>query len=776
MAIDNHFNSIVRAASWAASLAALTIFGLPASAAGSDASTAPPVGADTSGTTLEAITVTAQKRSENIQDVPISIAAVTGATIEAQHVVTLEALAGVIPNVQIGHFSNNPDSAVFNIRGMGVIEPDPYAGQTVTVMVDGVPQYFNMISLPDLFDVARVEVLRGPQGTLFGANTTGGVVNIITEQPTGEYGGKAVATVGNYNRIDADAAFNFPIIDNVLAGKISFLHHSEDGYVTNIVNGESMGDANQNALRAYLKWTPSEDFNATLIEEYDHAVNGSPVVVQGGVPGEAEYVPPGTKVPGDLLGQYPSPCLPAGSPCRAPSTYYSANGSVPDRSLQNIYATTLTMNWHTAIGDLVSITGYKRFLEDNYTDQDGTVLFLDATHRTTHGYQISEEVRDAFKPTPGSQIIVGGFVMYDHYHHDQNFEIQFAAPGFSQINDQNQTNHSESIFGQGFFNLTDQLRLQTGIRVTRETTSMTAGLQDFINPSGIAQFYGNTPIPGGFTASGEKTWNNVGGKIGLDYKWTPDTLIYIYGARGFKSGGFVGRVGVPSDIGPYNPEYVTTIEGGLKSDWLDHTLRTNVAVFYNKYSNLQVAEIYFATIAGNEVQGNTILNAAQAKTKGVEFEVEAAPIQNLKLNASVAYLNAKYSSFLFNNSSTPGAPPENLAGDDLQDAPHVTASGGFGYTLPFQPGKASISVQDRYTSSKYFTALNDTPRSFIQPTNYVDGTLEWTPTDEKWSAGLWVRNLANKHYIASVFDAPGTLGLVNYAAPREFGATVRYNW
>jgi iron complex outermembrane receptor protein len=721
---------------------------------------------------LESITVTAQKRAENIQTVPISIAAVTSATIENAHTVTLEALTGVVPNVQIGHFSNNPDSAVFNIRGMGVIEPDPYAGQTVTVVVDGVPQFFNMISLPDLFDVERIEILRGPQGTLFGANTTGGVVNIITEQPTGNYEGKAVATIGNRNRMDGDFALNFPLIPDVLAGKVSFLHHSEDGFVTNVVNGQPMGNENVNAMRAYLKYTPNADFNATLIAEYDHAANGSPIVVQGAVPGEAEYVPAGTILPGDAAGQYPSPCVPAGHPCRAPRTFYSAS-TVPDISITTIRATTLTMNWHSPIGDLTSITAYKSFLEDNYTDQDGTVLFLDATHRVTHGYQMSEELRDSIKPTSGIQLIFGGFVMYDHYQHEQNFLIQFAVPGFSQINLQNQGNHSESLFAQGFFDLTDKLRFQAGLRGTRETTDMTASLTNYINPSGVAAFTGNNLL-GGFTTRGQKSWTNVGGKTGLDYKWTPDTMSYIYYARGFKSGGFVGRVGVPSDIGPYNPEYVDTVEAGLKSDWLDHRLRTNAAVFYNKYRDLQLAEIYFTN--GGTTQGNTILNAAQAKTEGVELEVQAAPIDNLKLNASIAYLYAKYTKFNFVNSSLPGAPPENLSGRDLQDAPHVTASGGFSYTLEFGPGRATLGMTDRYTSSKFEEALNDTPRATIQATNYVDGTLDWTPTAGKWSAGVWVRNIADKHYIASVYDSPGTLGLVNYAPPREFGATVRYNW
>jgi len=170
---------------------------------------------------VQDIVVTAQKKSENLQDVPISVTAIGGEALGAAQATTLQALQGTIPNVQIDNFSNTPQSAVFTIRGIGVIEPDPYAGNTVSIVVDGVPQFFSMGALLDLYDVDRIEVLRGPQGTLFGANTTGGVINVVTKQPTGDFGGTFKAVYGNYNRFDVTGSIEAPIIKDVLSAKIA---------------------------------------------------------------------------------------------------------------------------------------------------------------------------------------------------------------------------------------------------------------------------------------------------------------------------------------------------------------------------------------------------------------------------------------------------------------------------------------------------------------------------------------------------------------------------
>ena len=228
--------------------------------------------------------------------------------LDERAIVNLESLQGLVPGAQIGQFANTPHGAVFNIRGMGVIEPDPYAGSAVMVTIDGVPQYFNMTSLVDLFDVDRVEVLRGPQGTLFGANSTGGVVNIITKSPENEYSGKAQVTIGDWNRFDVKAAANLPINDKTSL-RLSALHTGRDGFIENVYDGSDIGEINVNSIRATLGYDSGEDFSLTWSTEILRSKNGSPYVGAGTLPGEAEYIAPGTEMGPHGGKMYTSYCL-----------------------------------------------------------------------------------------------------------------------------------------------------------------------------------------------------------------------------------------------------------------------------------------------------------------------------------------------------------------------------------------------------------------------------------------------------------------------------------
>jgi iron complex outermembrane receptor protein len=726
---------------------------------------------------LAEIVVTAEKRSESLQNVPIAVTAVSGNVIAEREALSLEGLEGTVPNVQINNFSNTPNSAVFSIRGIGVIDPDPYAGNTVSVVVDGVPQYFSMGALLELYDIDRVEILRGPQGTLFGANTTGGVINVITKQPTGELTAKFQAGYGNHNSVDGAGTIDFPIIKDVLAGKVTVAHTQTDGYYTNIYNGDDMGNKSHDLFRTYLKLTPTSDFDATLIEEYDRARDGSPVFVNGSVPGEAQYVPPGTQPPGALLPQYPSPCVPAGQPCRAPSTYYSADNSTPNLGNLDTHSDTLTANWrNSGAGDITSITGYKSFHVYEFTDQDGSSLFLADSRRNTLGWQLSEELRTVFKVNDIFNFIAGIFYMKDHYDHQQDYRIQFAAPGLLQTNLQDQDNHSTSAFFQGYANVTSRLRLQAGIRFTSEETSMLASTLTSINPSGITNYEGtgNVTLSDVAPPRGKKTWNNVGWKLGPDYKLTEDTLLYAYWARGFKSGVFTGRLGTVQDLGPAAPEHVDTFEGGIKTDLLDRHVRLNLAAFYTDYRDIQLATIYFQENGAETIQGNRIINAGAAKIKGFELESTVVPIDRVTLTSSLAYLDAKYSTFNYYDATTVNGVPignENLSGYPLQNSPEWSATAGANYEFQVGPGRVKAHALYRYTGSLYDYALNDTPRSKVQATSIVDANLDYVIN--AWTVGLWSTNLFDRRYISSVYDAPGTEGLVAYQPPRLFG--VRFN-
>jgi iron complex outermembrane receptor protein len=750
----------------------------PPPAAGAEVAAANPAGPSTVG--LQEIVVTAQKRKENLQTVPIAVTAISSQMMSNLHANSLAGLYGAIPSVQLNNYVNTPDVAAFYIRGMGILEADPYAGQTVSIVVDGIPQYFSMGALLDTFDIERIEVLRGPQGTLFGANTTGGVVNVITKQPTGKFGGELDVTYGNWHRFDVLAALDFPIVSDMLSGKIVYNHTQRDGWVTNVVNGKSMGDKDHNDFRGFLKLAPAgSNFDATLEGEYDRGRDGAPVQVNGGVPGEALYVAPGTVVPGSEFPMYTSPCPSLTEQCKAPNHYYSANGSVQDISNLDTYSGTLTMNLHnTPIGDITSITGYKHIHLVEQTDQDGTPEFLLDTRRDTSLWQFTQELRSNWKINSWLNAVYGVFYIKDHYDHLQSSLLPFAIPGVRQDNPQHESNYSASGFAQLYANVTDKLRLQGGIRYTHEHSAMDAGILRYLVPNQPQEWFGGTFTPdGSFTASGRKSWDNIGWKLGADYKIDSSRMIYASWARGFKSGGFTGRLGIPQDIGPYSPEHVDTFEAGLKADWFDRRLRTNVTAFYTNYRNMQLSQQYITAVAGNNyVQGNTILNVASAHIKGVEFDGSAVPFKGLTLNGSFAYLDAKYVKFPFTEITALGTTTLDLAGYSLQNSPKWSASIGFNYETAINNGKLDVSMQYNYTGQKFLTSQVDAPRSVIQPTHLVNANIDWYPTSRDWSIGLWGTNILNKHYLANVFDFPGTFAFVSYAPPREWGGSLKFHF
>jgi len=740
---------------------------------------------------IEEIIVTAQKKAENLQDVPISIAAVTGAAVEAMQAVNLQGLGNSVPNVQINTFSNTPNTAVFTIRGIGVIEPDPYAGNTVGIVVDGVPQYFSQGALLDLFDIDRIEILRGPQGTLFGANTTGGVVNVVNAQPTDRFEGKVKAGYGNYNRLNLQGVINTPLGEG-LAARFGISHDQRKGWITNVVDGSDLGKRNVTIFRGAIKYSAGSSFDVTLSGEYDRARNGAPVVIAGNLPGEAEYVPAG------FLNMYPSPCEPAGSRCKAPNKYLGASSGVPDKSDMDTYRGTLTINARdTAVGDITSITAYKHHKLLEFTDQDGTPVFLIDTRRPSSGWQFSQELRTNVEVNDAIDLLIGGFYLKNHYKHRQDLRIEFAGgvtydlatggitkgfPGFFQVNSQDQDNWSASLFAQTYIDLTDALRLQAGIRYAHEKTSMLASTLSSASVTGVSTFDGTSPdgtpnaaIPANSAVPGPRSesWNNVGWKIGLDYKINDKTMLYGYWARGFKSGGFTGRIGIPEDVGPYNPEKVDTFEVGLKAETLDRRLRANLAAFYTNYRDMQLAQIYFLGSGANLRQGNTILNAAKSTIKGVELELTAAPVDGLTITGSGSYLSAKYKDFPF---LLPSGSTTQLKGERLQNAPKWSFASNIAYQFPISGElEARAQLSYTYTSEKLLTSIVDTRRASIQPMNLVNANFDII-VSENMEVGVWATNLFDNRYINSVFDSPGTLGLTNYYPPRQYGVSASYKF
>lgn len=715
--------------------------------------------------TLEEVVVTAQKRTENLQTVPLSVSAVGGAQIQSLHVQDLKDLTGTIPNVQIQVNAGLTNAASFVVRGIGIVaNPSPYVGTEVGTVIDGVPQSVNELGLVDRFDVERIEVLRGPQGTLFGANTTGGVVNIVTRQPTGQFEVTGQVGVGNYQSRNASVSVNFPITD-ALSGKVLVANRSREGFYTNLYNGEDIGHINSTTARAYLRFKPSETFDATLKVEGNQARNGTDVLLNISVPGEIFYRP---DTPFD----------------------FKLYSDVPDKHDADSYAVTLTTNWSSPFGQLTAIANYSDWKTLGYQDIDGIDLYGYAQVGNTRGTQGSIEVRDVFHPTDKLEVMVGLFHQNWTYISDGLGWLAFVSPQLQDDTLANQHTKNDAAFTQIYWDATDKLRLQIGARVSHEQVDMRRSDIFSLQPNGTnpARGYGNLngaiilpTDPLNPEAFGDASWTNFGGKVGLDYKISDGTMAYGYYARGFKSGGFNGRISLAKDIGPFDPEFVDSFEVGLKSDFFDKRLRLNVAAFLNKWKDMQVNQVFFD---GNPPTAHSaIINAAKATTKGLEVEAQMALGESLRLNATLGYLKANYDSFRIGSGAVcpPPSQPQPTPCTNVYDDRELPYSPKFNgsltalYTVPIGTGALNATLQ--YTSNgerwgNYTQAASER----IAKTDLVNASVEYSVKDDKWTVALWSRNLLNKKYVSLALDAPPlfTEGLLGN--PREMGMDVRFKF
>ena len=638
-------------------------------------------------------------------------------------------------------------------------------GPEVGTVIDGVVQGTNQRGLTDQFDVDRIEVLSGPQGTLFGANTTGGVVNIITRQPTGEFGVYGTVTLGNYNERDVEAAVNFPIIDGKLAGKVAVSHRERDGFYTNLYNGQNISQIDSTKVRGYLKWTPTSNFDVTLESEIDRLRPGTDVLHPISYPGQVLYRP---NTPVDFV-------------------VYS---DVPNGNRNDYQSHTITANWASGIGQITSMTNYSQYNNSAAQDVDGIDCYCFAVFTRGHGLQVSQELRDVFHPTDNVEVLVGLFGLYWKDHADFITPVGFASlTAFSRsITDE----ESKSVAGfvQTYWDITDKLRLQAGLRVSWDDVSLSRGNYDYDRPAGTSSSlgWGNLngatlqPLPlGNEPNAGEKAWVNLGGKIGLDYKIEENVMIYGYYARGFKSGGFNGRVTRKSDIGPFNPEYVNSFEAGVKSDLLDNRLRLNASIFLNKWQDMQVTQSVYR---GNPpVAASTILNAGRSTTRGVEVSAQAVPFDGFVISATGGYLDAVYDEFLSGSGAVcpplPSYQPPgcsiDYSGRRLMYAPKWNGSLTGTYTWEVMNGVASVSAQYTWTDSKWGNYTQSISER-LPAVGLVNLNASWEPEDSHWSIGAWVRNLTDKRYIADALDVPPLFTEGVLGAPRQFGFDFKFHY
>lgn len=712
------------------------------------------------------IIVTAQRRSEAAQSTPLAITALSGKALQSSGVNSVEGLSKSIPNVEFGR--NAGDAKIF-IRGVGYDSVAPGGETRVAVYNNNVYQSRSQAVFTTLYDVDRIEVLRGPQGTLYGRNATAGAINIITADPGDELNGYASAQVGNYSLFQTEGAIGGPVAD-WLGIRLSGQTVDRGGYGRNIGTGEPVNDAHSRTARLTLVAKLADNVKNRLVADYYNARDhnfGYRYLGESFTPEEisdpsldpANYVPIPV-VRGDRVPTHPQDTAGLG-PLNHLRTYGLSNELNVDVS----DALTIT-----------SVTGYRYLLSQIADSVYGGVQDLAIQSIYEKSNSFTQELRLSGE-TGIFKYVIGGYYFHESHVSDNRAPFNgvlfggedryyefFNSGGFEKTN-------AYAAFGQVDVKVLPKLTLSVGLRYSREKKKV----REFFSVD-LANFYdASAPIKPLIPSTGlvpnSASWSSTDPRVSLSYQFTPRVIGYATYSQGFKSGGFnIGNIQPP-----FNPERIKDYEVGLKGDFLNGRLRANVAAFYYDYSNLQV----------NQTRGISLqtINAASAKIKGVEAEMTALPTSSLRLSLNAAWLDATYSKFDTDDPARPtlgvfnpetGTFTLDLSGNRLNYAPKYKVSGSVAYTIETPYGTFTPTVDATWTDRVYFTAYNTSRLS--QP-GYatLDLSVRWVGNNPDWTANLFMRNVTDKVYLASAgvnnpllhYNRSGQVG-----APRTFGLQV----
>lgn len=751
---------------------------------------------------IEEVIVTSQKRAENIRDVPISVSALDGEALKANNVANMNDLSLYTPNVK---FQVTPNSTFINIRGLGTGENRGFE-QSVGLVIDGVYYGRGDYMLGGTLDMARIEVLRGPQGTLFGKNTIAGALNIATGQPEDEFSGDVDAMTGDFNHQRYRGAITGPITDT-LSWRFAFQEERRDGYIFNTFSDEEHADLNNQMARAKLRWAPSSSFDATLgfdINKLSQKGDGYQI----------------SHVVGDHLEVYQQADPEAdadGTNFRASSDHPLAGGT------RDIAGTTLNMNWDLADYTLTSITGYSGMDVEQNVDADFSAhRFLFLGYEDTYK-QFSQELR--LTSPPGDVEFVAGLYYFrsDFVVNTSIEEYAEGAPPFliafggapaglgaifapplgtivggitgPLVDDASrkffdQTTTAWSGFGQATWYVTDDLALIGGLRYGVEQKDVTMSLTFDNGGLLFGQILGEEPydIP---HQSREET--DFSPKVSAKYDFNDDINMYATYAEGFKSGGFNAQAPTANDI-EFEPENATTIELGSKMRLLDGAMTLNVGLFRTNFDNLQVT-IFNGT---QFVVGN----AATAITQGLEFDGMWLPAENLMVTFSGGYTDAFYDSYAdgpcwADGDGAAGPNPrertedngtadpsddqcfQDLSGQPLSRAPKWNGSLGFDFGIPVPNvnWRLITGINFLYQSDTFLNLDND-PVDLQRAYTQVNAKIGIAGRDEDWSLTLHGRNLTDEVVFMEAADVPLLEGdhFSRQDLPRTIGAEFRLVW
>lgn len=752
-----------------ASVAAIPL--MPLSALAYDAMDADATAGNPGGSSVvEEVMVTARRREESLQSTPISISAFTANKLEQRQILTTQDLGRFTPNLvtnQGQSVSGNSSAGSYFIRGIGQIDfllnTDPGVG----VYVDGVYIARAMGSIMDVVALERVEVLRGPQGTLFGRNTIGGAVSLTTQKPNDTFSAGLDVTVGSDDRHDLRATMNAPLTDQLFING-AVLWKTQDGYVHRVTDDTYLGEVDSISARTALRLLASDSLTFDLAFDFVRDRGTTPASNMVQINETAIF-------PGFYNGAIAGPpCVPPPSPLNNPTCFNSQwvssdlfveHGDFISRQKTDVFGVSFTGEWEVSDGlKLKSITGYRDTDALGNRDGDHTPILIQNTTDIWSHKQFSEEFQVIGDALDNRLTWIAGAYYFWEKGTNLSF-VDFAVASFQSGG--SVRNHNFALFGQFTYDITEKLKLTAGLRWTDDNKSFTPdtfAVEDRAGlfPPGTVPGFRLVPMVKVKTSEQKTT-----PMVNLAYAWTDELMTYFTFSKGFKSGGFTQRIFPPLPTVPsFGPESVDSYEIGLKLDAFNRRARLNIAGFYTDYSDLQVAVL--------EGVQPLIRNAASAEVQGFEIEFEAHPISTLRLEGGIGYTDAKYKSL----------GPTVLATGVTIDSkfpqiPKWTGNIGASYefTLP-----AELTLTPRvdfiYQSATYMDAVN-TPSLRQDAYGLLNAAIKLegsSPT--MWSVEFFGRNLTDKTYFTGGFGDLNVQGYaeVALARKREWGLAVRLRY
>lgn len=677
---------------------------------------------------LEEVVVTATKAGEvSLQDVPAAISVFGEEELQAAHINTIEDLKRQTPGLNI---TRNGQAARIYLRGIGTnldfIGSDP----SVTVYQDGVYQSRGYTALDDFLNVERVEVLRGPQGTLYGRNSTGGAINVITKLPDATPRVTTSAEVGNFSAHRVSAVASGGLGSDQVIGSLAVMQSAHDPYVDNVNASGTEGLLDDNSKRANGSVRTLLGDKGALILRADYSdkntatgaykttglgVKGTPSALTSTIPAD----------PFDINIDYPNPMLE-----------------------QTSWGNAAEVNWQlTPQWMITSLSAYRDLDFVTSEDTDGSNLNAMVTDIAEQQNQASQELRLKYQAGKLSWVS-GVFILRED--HDSNATVNINLNGSKRNYVANNKTDANAIFSQGTYQVTPQLNATLGLRYSEEQ-------KHFENVY--------TPTTGqGFTLDETADWKDWSPKVTLDYTLAEGVMVYADASKGFKSGGF----NMTASDAQFDPEKVWAYELGAKLDWLNQTVRTNLAVFYYNYTDLQVSDFTQPGVL-------SISNAAAATNQGLEIENEWLPNDAWALELNYAYLDATYDDYIAPLVISNVTTYIDVSGHPLNASPRHKLSPAARYTLDSNLGIWSFRAEYAWQDKQYFTAFQQDVSS-QGAYGLINAQVQLTAPDTSWEVQAFGNNLADKDYSTSSREFPPTGVTRDINPPRTFGTRLTYHF